>query len=95
MFGATVDQIGKLTHKDMEINKILKEDTQHFLERAVEIMASMKEQKKAVNEIVTSVSHINNAAQNTSAASEELFASTEGIAHNAEKLKTEIDFFKL
>jgi methyl-accepting chemotaxis protein len=58
-------------------------------------MNSMEEQKSAVNEIAKSISLINNTTQGTSAASEELSASSESIADNAKKLSSEIEFFKL
>ncbi|MBP7738526.1 MAG: methyl-accepting chemotaxis protein [Spirochaetes bacterium] len=94
-FGTAVKRIGDLTGKDMEINNILKDDVEHFLQKAEGIKIAMEEQKNAVSEIVKSVSIINDATQNNSAASEELSSSTENIAQNAERLKTEIGFFKL
>lgn len=94
-FGSVVDRIGELTRQDREINGVIKEDAEHFLKRADDIMKSMEEQKNAVTEIVKSISLINEASQSTAAASEELSASSESIAENAKKLKEEIEFFKL
>jgi len=94
-FGQVVNKIGQLTHDDMSINNILKEDAQHFLNRANEIMKAMEEQKGGINEIVKSISLINDTTQNTSAASEELSASSENISENANSLKKEIEFFKI
>jgi methyl-accepting chemotaxis protein len=51
--------------------------------------------EKEGDEIVTAVSHINDSAQSTSAASEELSASPANITDSADKLKTEISFFKI
>jgi len=93
-FGGMVNKIGELTRSDMEINKTIKTDAERFLDRAAGIKTAMEEQRNAVNEIVRSVSLINDAAQNTSAASEQLSASTENIAENAARLKDEIGFFK-
>jgi methyl-accepting chemotaxis protein len=94
-FGSVVNRIGELTKKDIEINNVLKEDAQHFLKRADDIMRSMQEQKSAINEIAKSLSLINDTTQGTSAASEELTASSESIAENSRMLKKEIDFFKV
>ncbi|HSA13124.1 MAG TPA: methyl-accepting chemotaxis protein [Spirochaetota bacterium] len=94
-FGQVVNKIGQLTHEDMTINNILKEDAHHFLNRANEIMKAMEEQKSGINEIVKSISLINDTTQNTSAASEELSASSENISENANSLKKEIEFFKI
>jgi len=94
-FGSVVDRIGELTRQDREINDVIKEDAEHFLKRADDIMKSMEEQKNAITEIVKSITLINEASQSTAAASEELSASSESIAENAKKLKGEIEFFKL
>jgi methyl-accepting chemotaxis protein len=94
-FGSVVNRIGELTRSDMEINNVLKQDAEHFIQRSDSIIRAMEEQKSAVNEIVKSVSMINDVAQGTSAASEELSASSETIAVNAQKLNMEIEFFKL
>ena len=94
-FGKAVDRIGDLTQKDIKINTVLMENAEQFMRRADDIMHSMEEQKSAVNEIAKSISLINNTTQGTSAASEELSASSETIADNAKLLAREIDFFKL
>lgn len=94
-FGSVVDRIGELTRQDREINGVIKEDAEHFLKRADDIMKSMEEQKNAVTEIVKSITLINEASQSTAAASEELSASSESVAENAKKLKGEIEFFRL
>jgi methyl-accepting chemotaxis protein len=72
---------------------VLKDDAEHFLKRADSIKQAMEEQKCGINEIMKSVSMINDAAQSTSSASEELSASSENIAENSNRLKQEIDFF--
>ena len=94
-FGTVVNAIGELTRQDIEINTVLKEDAEHFLKRADDIMRSMEEQKSSINEIVKSVALINSVAQSNSASSEELSAVSESIADNSKKLKSEIEFFKL
>ena len=93
-FGSVVNRIGELTQDDMEINNVLKEDAEHFLERAENIKRAMEEQKGGITEIMKSVCLINDTAQSTSAASEELSSSSESIADNANRLKSEIGFFK-
>jgi methyl-accepting chemotaxis protein len=93
-FGTVVNRIGELTQKDIQINMVLKEDAEHFLKRADDIMRSMEEQKSAVTEIAKSISLINDNTQATSAASEELSASSESIAENAKLLTKEIEFFR-
>ncbi|MBN1533827.1 MAG: methyl-accepting chemotaxis protein [Spirochaetes bacterium] len=94
-FGAVVNRIGELTKQDIEINEVLKNDAEDFLARADAIMQAMDEQKSGIAEIVKSVSQISAATQNNSASSEELSSISENIADNSQKLKREIDFFKL
>jgi methyl-accepting chemotaxis protein len=94
-FGTMVNSIGEMTRRDMEINNGLKDDAEHFLQRANEIMKAMEEQKSAVDEIVKSITLINTTTQSNSASSEELTAASESIAQNAKMLKDEIGFFKL
>ena len=94
-FGTMVNSIGEMTRRDMEINNGLKDDAEHFLQRANEIMKAMEEQKSAVDEIVKSITVINTTTQSNSASSEELTAASESIAQNAKMLKDEIGFFKL
>jgi methyl-accepting chemotaxis protein len=94
-FGKVVDRINELTQKDIKINSSLMENAEQFMRRANDIMHSMEEQKSAVNEIAKSISLINNTTQGTSAASEELSASSESIADSAKLLAKEIDYFKL
>ncbi len=94
-FGTMVNAIGEMTRRDLEINNVLKDDAEHFLQRANEIMKAMEEQKFAVEEIVKSITVISTSIQSNSASSEELTAVSESIAANAKQLKTEIEFFKI
>jgi len=94
-FGTVVNTIGEMTRRDLEINNVLKDDAEHFLERANEIMKAMEEQKYAVDEIVKSITVISTTTQSNSASSEELTAVSETIAENAKHLKKEIEFFKI
>ena len=94
-FGMVVDRINDLTQKDIKINSSLMENAEQFMSRANDIMHSMEEQKSAVNEIAKSISLINNTTQGTSAASEELSASSESIADSAKLLAKEIAYFRL
>jgi methyl-accepting chemotaxis protein len=94
-FGNMVNTIGEMTRRDLEINNILKDDAEHFLQRAGEIIKAMEEQKHAIDEIVKSIMLINNTTQSNSASSEELTAVSETIAENARRLRQEIEFFKV
>ncbi len=94
-FGITVDEVGKLTRKDLEINNVLKEDAHHFLKRSDEIMASMDEQKRAIEEIAKSTQIINDAAQDSSTSSEGLLDSSERVAEKVLALQKAVEFFKL
>ncbi len=94
-FTLSVNKVADLSRQDMEVNQVLQDDAQHFLERADEILASMQEQKLAIEEIAKSVNQINNSAQSNSAGAEELNATAENIAQAAENLKLEMDYFKL
>ncbi len=94
-FGDVVNKIGDLTRKDVEINTVLKEDAEHFMERANNIIKAMDEQRVAIAEIVKSVSQINESTQSNSASSEELNAVSERVAENSNNLKSQIEFFKI
>lgn len=93
-FGSVVNRIGELTRDDREINKVIRGEAELFLERAESIMHAMGEQKDGINEIMKSVSQINDTAQRTSVASGELSFSSESIADNTVRLKKEIGFFR-
>ena len=94
-FTLSVNKAADLSKQDMEVNRVLQDDARHFLEKAGEILASMHEQKLAMEEIAKSVNMINNSAQNNSAGAEELNATAENISQAAENLKLEMDYFKL
>ncbi len=94
-FGITVNKVGELTKQDLAINSDLQKDATHFLNRSNDIIISMNEQKKAIDEISKSMLVINMAAQNSSAASEQLSSTSEKVANNANDLKEAIEFFKL
>ncbi|MBN1531305.1 MAG: methyl-accepting chemotaxis protein [Spirochaetes bacterium] len=94
-FGLTVNRVGELTGKDLEINSELKKDTSHFLRRSDEIMNAMMEQKNALEEISRSTAVINDVTQNSSASSEELSATSSRVAGNAADLIRSIDYFRM
>jgi len=94
-FGVIVKKIGDLTREDLEINNILKDDAVNFLNRSDTIINSMEEQKQAIDEISKSTMVINDAAQSSSASSEELSATSENVSQKAGELKKAVGFFRL
>ena len=94
-FGTTVNRVGELTEQDLSINRSLQDDATHFLKRSDEIISSMGEQKNAIDEISKSTETLNSVAQNNSASSEELSATSERVAQSASEMKKSIDYFKL
>lgn len=94
-FGTTVNRVGELTEQDLTINRSLQDDANHFLKRSDEIIDSMGEQKNAIDEISKSTETLNSVAQNNSASSEELSATSERVAQSASELKKSIDYFTL
>ncbi len=94
-FGSIINNINELTVKDININEIVKSDAELLLERADEIKRSVGEQRTAIEEITKSITLINNAAQNTSTASENLSVSSDVFAKSAGELLREIEFFQV
>ncbi|HQO03020.1 MAG TPA: methyl-accepting chemotaxis protein, partial [Spirochaetota bacterium] len=94
-FGVTVKKIGDLTREDLKINNILKDDAINFLDRSTNIINSMEEQKQAIDEISKSTVVINDAAQSSSASSEELSATSENVSQKAGELKKAVGYFRL
>lgn len=94
-FSATVNSVNELMSKDRDINAVLHGDAQHFLERADRIMIAIEEEKNAINEISQSTETLNSVAQDNSASSEELAASSESVSAHVVKLDEVVKYFKL
>lgn len=94
-FGIIVKKIGELTREDLEINNVLKDDAINFMDRSNTIINSMEEQKQAIDEISKSTVVINDAAQSSSASSEELSATSENVSQKAGELKKAVGYFRL
>jgi methyl-accepting chemotaxis protein len=76
----------------INVNVIQKSDA--MTQITEEVNMATQEQKIGVNEVVTTISEINNLVQVNAAGAEELTASTEEVSSVAENIKTEISFFK-
>jgi methyl-accepting chemotaxis protein len=94
-FGTIVSQVGDLTEQDVRINENLQQDAVHFLERADSIMSAIREEKHGITEIARSTEHLNEIAQNNSASSEELAATTEKLDEYTKILRNQINKYKL
>ncbi len=94
-FGKTVKTVSELMAQDMEINKVLHGDAEHFLNRADKIMHAIEEERVAISEISRSTETLNEVAQDNSASSEELAVSSDAIAAHVARLEDLIKYFKV
>jgi len=81
--------------RQKDINSTASEKIKLVMEMSDEIAHSTGEHKIAVSEIVSSISSINDVAQNIAGNSEEIAGSSENLANLAEKLKQTISVVKL
>ncbi len=81
--------------RQKDINSTVSEKIKLVMEMSDEIAYSTGEHKIAVSEIVSSISSINDVAQNIAGNSEEIAGSSENLANLAEKLKQIISVVKL
>ena len=76
------------------INRSVTENAETVRNRAEEISLATDEQKRAMDEIVRTITHINELTQANASGAEEMAGNTEGLASMAEALKASIDFFR-
>ncbi len=77
-----------------EINQNVNKKAEYAGSLTNDIRIATEEQKNAVNEIVKSVTNINELTQANASGSEELSGTSENLASMAESLKQAVDYFK-
>lgn len=95
----TISRMMNLIYENMEhqltTNDTVNAEAGKVQTRASEIRGASEEQKIAAEEIVKSVSYINELSQKNAATSEEMTASTQELAKIAGSLSERVDYFKV
>jgi methyl-accepting chemotaxis protein len=95
--GGTIEALIEIQEKmneQMAMNKSVMAKSDEMTQITEEVNGATQEQKIGVNEVVTTISEINNLVQVNAAGAEELTASTEEVASVAENIKADMTFFK-
>ncbi len=90
-----IKEISSLTDRQVSTNDQVNLGMSEVYEKSDLIANTIKEGKIAIDEIVKSITGINDMTQHNASGAEELSASSEEISTMAELLKEEVDFFKL
>ncbi len=90
-----MEEIGRNMSNQKSISSSVHENAITVQNRAEEITYSTDAQKKAMDEIVKSISHINELTQANASGAEEISGSSENRAAMAETLKESFEYFKL
>ncbi|MBN2039655.1 MAG: CZB domain-containing protein [Spirochaetes bacterium] len=89
------DAIYKNMQNQISINNIVNKEAEKTLLIADEIKISSQEQGKAFEEIVKSISNINELTQTNASSSEEIAGVSENLTKMAETVRKEIEFFNV
>ncbi|MBN2436012.1 MAG: hypothetical protein JXK07_12175 [Spirochaetes bacterium] len=81
--------------KQQDANKYVNVSIKDLNKLTDEVKFAIEEQRTAATEIMNSMTSINNMIQSDAASAEEIAGNTENLSDMAERLKTEIQFFKL
>lgn len=81
--------------RQIDTNKIVTTKTDDVRKSAEGIKSSTSEQKIAVDEIVKSISNINELTQANASGVEEMSANSANVSNTAERLKSEVGFFRI
>lgn len=90
-----VQKIAGIMQKQVEMNAMVDREATDVRAKSQEIESATMEQKTAINEVVHSVTRINELTQTISAGSEEITANTDENAKIADILKNKMDQFKI
>lgn len=93
--GDIIVNVFKAMKKQLEINNIVNKEADEVKVRSDEIRNATGEQKIAVEEIVKSISKVNDLIQSSATASEELSGLSEEISGLSNLLKDKVGFFKV
>ncbi|MBP7735669.1 MAG: methyl-accepting chemotaxis protein [Spirochaetes bacterium] len=90
-----MSSITEFMRAQTEINQNVNKKAEYAGSLSNDIRVATEEQKNAVNEIVKSVTNINELTQANASGSEELSGTSENLASMAEALKQAVDYFKV
>ena len=90
-----VQKIAGIMEKQVDMNAMVDREATEVRKQSQQIESATMEQKTAINEVVQSVTKINELTQTISAGSEEITANTEENAKIAEILKSKMDRFRI
>jgi len=90
-----VQKIAGIMEKQVDMNAMVDREATEVRKQSQQIESATMEQKTAINEVVQSVTRINELTQTISAGSEEITANTEENAKIAEILKSKMDRFRI
>ncbi len=84
-------EISQMMNRQQEINTIVGAEAEKVKVRAEEIKSATDEQKKAVNEIVTSIAHVNEITQANAVGAEKMLSSAKNFVDIAGSLRRKFD----
>ncbi len=90
-----MDDISGYMNRQIESNEMVNKEADIVKERSEEIRVATEQQKTAVNEIVRSISNINDLTQSIASGSEEMTGNIEELVAMAENLKNKMESFKV
>jgi len=85
------EEISKIMNRQQEINTAVGAEAEKVKVRAEEIKSATDEQKKAVNEIVSSIAHVNEITQSNAVGAEKMLSSAKNFADIAGSLRSRFD----
>ncbi len=88
--GEGMKRIHDIMREQVELNRIVHEQSKSVREKSEEINISTGEQQTAISEVSRSIAVINEATQSIAGASEELMGTSRTLAGNAELLKSKL-----
>ncbi|MBN1532657.1 MAG: hypothetical protein JXA20_08350 [Spirochaetes bacterium] len=90
-----VEKIAGIMQKQVDTNAMVDQEANRVMSKSREIEGATMEQKSAINEVVHSVTRINELTQTISAGSEEITTNTDENAKIAKMLKGKVEQFKI
>lgn len=85
--GSSIDMINSLARQDMDLNREIKDYTQEVIAIANTINQGMNEQKVAINEVLVSITTVNQATQEFAAGTKQLGSASDEVDETTKELK--------
>jgi methyl-accepting chemotaxis protein len=105
MIGTIIDGVSSISvmmeslagevDEQIDVNRAVSDNAETLKQRFVEIRTSTEEQKNAMDEIVSSITHINDLAQSNATGATEIEDNANDLASMAETMKKVSDYFKI